>query len=156
MSSHATHRCGLSRARSARHVYRSVTARMLGGMNNLDTAVAVLVFLIRRSLEGITFFEELKQRISEDRALIMAGVCNCPASHIGDIARSCGASGPHPFCQVWSNNPAVVGLEWATHPSYAMVFGLCAKLRFPSSADAPSLPEWLRNKSVFGAKALPF
>ena len=41
---------GLSHARSAHRFYQSMTVRMLGGRHNPDTAVAVVVVLIRRSM----------------------------------------------------------------------------------------------------------
>ena len=108
--------------------------------------------------------EGIKATLTSQQVRILLGVFLCPREQVSDIARSCGAIGGRPFCQVFYRDHAQQactqqlaerfevdqcdGGNYVTHPSYGIVFGPCAKQAHAPTNVAPLLPTWLDDVGI--------
>ena len=139
---------------------------------NPSTAVAVgVIYLARNNIQerfsapySANLLEGIKSALTRQQARILLGVFACTPEQVADIARSCGASGTRPFCQMFYGNDSVRecttelaerfevdpqnGGNYVTHPSYAIVLGPSSKLSYAPTKEAPDLPTWLKEEAT--------
>ena len=111
--------------------------------------------------------EAIKSTLTRQQVRILLGVFTCTPEQVADIARSCGASGTRPFCQMFHRKGEMVervvmpeqaervevdpqkSVNCVAFPSYAIVLGPSSKLTYAETNDAPDLPTWLEENAKF-------
>ena len=139
-----------------------------GNKMNPSTAVAVGVVSLVRESSAVPYsaplLESIKSALSRNQARILLGVFTCTQEQVADIARSCGASGTRPFCQLFhckdSGRECTAELaqrfevdpqhggNYVTHPSYAIILGPASKLSHAPTKEVPDLPAWLEEDAI--------
>ena len=87
------------------------------------------------------FQEFVKDRIWSDNVRFLCGIFEVENSQLEDVCRSCGATGPVPFCQPWQLNTAG-GQISVTHPLYIIPFGRCT-MQVDIKGPQAEMPDWL-------------
>ena len=139
-----------------------------GNKMNPSTAVAVGVVSLVRESSAVPYsaplLESIKSALSRNEVRILLGVFTCTQEQVADIARSCGASGTRPFCQLFhckdSGRECTAELaqrfevdpqhggNYVTHPSYAIILGPASKLSHAPTKEVPDLPAWLEEDAI--------
>ena len=155
-----------------------------GTRMNPSTAVAVGVLYLARhkgyrlapTAYSSSLLAGIKAALTRQQVRFLVGVFTCTPEQVADIARSCGASGTRPFCQMFHSYQMPTaeyqectaelaqrfgvdqqhGGNYMTHPSYAIVLGPSAKLEYAPTDAAPPLPTWLEEDDmIFRSLCVP-
>ena len=156
---------------------QTMNVYLWGSKWNPNTAVAVGVLYLahnnrfRHAAYSASLMDGIKSALKRQQARFLFGVFTCTPEQVGDIARSCGASGTRPFCQMFKYHSVREcteevaqrfevdpqnGGDYVTHPSYAIVLGPVSKLEYAPTKGAPDMPAWLEDDSIsFRSVCLP-